>query len=158
MKNVLSHRQFQNSIQDGSYHYKVSYQTSADGTGPPLPVLELGQEVETTEASYGHLAYRIKWNELTTEEKEISIPVELDPLFLAIVECYWYGTEEQNTPGGATFWARLEELKRSSLFMDTVKWDERIQRTTGRMNGGAARRQSITPAAYLSPSTISDPP
>lgn len=157
LENVLHHRQFQNSVEDGAFYYAIAYRTPSGGTGAPEATLELGQDVATTNASYGEAFYTIKWNELTSEQESVSIPLELEALFLAVVEAIWFGTEEQNTPGGAHFWERIARLKETSVFRDAVKWDGRLQKTFGKIRAGAARRAGL-PRAYLADfSNISDP-
>lgn len=157
LENVLQHRQFQNTVEDGAFYYAISYRTPSGGTGAPEATLELGQDVATTNASYGQAFYTSKWNELTTEQEDLSIPVELEGLFLAVVEAVWFGTENQNVPNGATFWERIHSLKDTSVYLDAVRWDNRLQKTYGKMRGGAARRAGF-PRSYLADfSSISDP-
>lgn len=121
------------NIDDINYWYALS-NTTPDGQ--PIRRLELYPEPRTFDREGARLLYRRKWVNLATDNDEVRLPDELEPLYLEFVQAFALGYEEGDK---ATVSQRVAEVKRGPLYEDARRWDARQVPFVGKLRHGHVR-------------------
>lgn len=133
----------------GLYHGALwqAHNISTAG-GAPAWRLELWPYPTEADPDLFLVSYRVKWSRPSVDAGTLPIPEILEPLFIQILRAVTRGYEEEEE---ATVEDRIDRLKGSSLFMDTVNADGLMQPTMGPLpygNEGAMSSWEIEPTAY----------
>jgi len=129
--NLVTREQFAN-WQRGVYGTPLGYvgqvsQVVDAGTNALTKRLELYPTPSAAAADWLRLEYSAKWTEITTAMDDtdvLVVPEHCEPLFYEILEAVAKGMEEPDT---MTLSARLDLVRRSSVYQDALKQEARDQ-------------------------------
>lgn len=119
------------------YYAVVMYadNETAEG-GAPQQRLELWPTPTSVITDLFTVFYRKRWEELTTDSKEVELPDYMDMLFLWWVREFAKSYEMDSMDQGAPITDLLDRLRASSLFRDAVAQDAQTQSEYGEMEEG----------------------
>lgn len=122
--------------------------------GVPEPILEVWPTPSSASAGALTMVYRAGWTMLTDDSDHVSIPVFMEPIYVAALRAFAKGYEEEDDGNVA---ARLAGLRESPLFESAKRQDRSIQGDYGQIMGGITDNLTQTWGGFWRERTFNAP-
>ena len=119
-----------------SYQYKgvLSYMEPVTG-GVRVPILRVWPAFTTVQTGFFTIWYHATWPRAKEDETVLPIPQWIEGVYIQAIRAYAKGLVEEDAGGEVE--ERLERLQLSQMWRAVEMVDEKMQRSLGRIEGGA---------------------
>jgi len=118
------------------------------------PILEVYPTPSSNSAEHFRILYLAKWDPVLNDTDQVPVPAYMEGLFLMACTEYARGLFEEDT---MPLYERLGRVEASTIYNQCVRQDGRIQRSYGRLRGGAVSPTGMRQAAGSLRSEVSSP-
>ncbi len=119
-----------------SYQYRgvVSYREPTTG-GVRVPILRVWPAFTTVQTGFFTIWYHATWPRAVEDETVLPLPQWMEGVYIQAIRAYAKGLMEEDVTGDVP--QQLERLRQSTMWSDVEKIDDQMQRSIGRIEGGA---------------------